>query len=139
MEIGQSKRQARWDWIMSKKPDDPVLPGDVIQQHVFWVRGYGQDKAKDDKLIEMNSTKALNYFAFRGIIRQVANECIVNTPGPVEIGALSRRFWNNLREPSVNDLKSRVLKKKKKIRAKNLAAKKQAKKSSSAPSATTEP
>ena len=101
LEIGQSKRQARWDWIMSKKPEDPALPGDVIQPHVFWVRGYGQDKAKDDKLIEMNSTKALNYFAFRGIIRQVANECIVNTPGPVEIGALSRRFWNNLREPSV--------------------------------------
>ena len=51
LEISQSKRQARWDWIMSKKPEDPVLPGDVIQQHVFWVLGYGQDKAKDDKLI----------------------------------------------------------------------------------------
>ena len=108
LEVSQAKRKARWDWIMSKQPDELVLPGDVIQHHVFWVQGYGQDKAKDDKLIEMNSTKALNYFGFRSIIRQVANDCIVNQPGPVEIGALSRRHWNNLREPSVNDLKTRV-------------------------------
>ena len=44
-----------------------------------------------------------------------------------------------MREPSVDDLRSRVIKKKKKIRAKNLAAKKKAKKSSSAPLATSEP
>ena len=68
---------------MSKQPEEPALPGDVIQPHVFWVKGYGLDKAKDDKLIEMNSTKALNYLGFRSIIRQVANDCIINQPGPV--------------------------------------------------------
>ena len=126
LEITQDKRQVRWDWIMSKQPDDPA-PGEVVQPHVFWVKGYGQDKAKDDKLIEQNSFKALNYFAFRAIIRQVANECIVDNPGPCEIGSISRRHWNNLKEPSVNDLKTRVQKKKKKIRFKSLAAKKAAK------------
>ena len=137
LEVSQSKRKACWDWIMSKQPEEPALPGDVIQPHVFWVKGYGLDKAKDDKLIEMNSTKALNYLGFRSIIRQVANDCITSQPGPVEIGALSRCHWNNLREPSVSDLKTRVQKKKKKNRSKILAAKKQAKKSSSGPSNTT--
>ena len=107
------KRQARWDWIVSKKPEDPA-PGEVIQPHVYWLKGYGQDKAKDDKLIEMNSFKTLNYHAFRAIIRSVANECIVDTPGSIKVGSISRRHWNNLKEPSVNDLKSRVVKKKEK-------------------------
>ena len=87
----------------------------------------------------MDATKALKYLSFRAIVRQVANVCITTLPGPVEIGALSRRHWNNLREPSVNDLRSRVIKKKKKIRAKNLAAKKKQKISSSASLATSEP
>ena len=138
LEVSQPKRQARWDWIMSKKPEEPA-PGEVIQPHVFWVRAYGQDKAKDDKLIEMNSFKALNYLSFRAIIRKVAKECIVDTPGPCEIGSISRRYWNNLKEPSVNDLKTRVQKKKKKIRSKSLAAKKVAKKLLPSQSSTTEP
>ena len=123
---------------MSKKPEEPAS-GEEIRPHVFWVRGYGQDKAKDDKLIEMNSFKALNYLSFRAIIRKVANECIVDTPGPCEIGSISRRHWNNLKEPSVNDLKTRVQKKKKKIRSKSLAAKKAAKKLLPSQSSTTEP
>ena len=109
LEVSQAKRQARWDSIISKKPEDPA-PGEVIQPHVYWLKGYGQDKAKDDKLIEMNSYKALNYHGFRAIIRSVANECIVDTPGPVEVGTISRRHWNALKEPTVNDLKTRVVK-----------------------------
>merc|ERR1712002_109330 len=118
---------------------DPVIPGDIVQQHCFWVRGYGEDKAKDDKLIEMDAVKSLKYSSFRAIVRKVANVCITTEPGPVEIGSLSRRFWNNMREPSINDLRSRVIKKKKKSRAKNLAAKKKQKTSSSASLATSEP
>ena len=72
----------------------------------------------------MNSYKTLNYLGFRAIIRSVANECIVDTPGPIEVGTISRRHWNALKEPSVNDLKTRVVKKKKKLRSKSLAAKK---------------
>ena len=87
----------------------------------------------------MNSYKALNYFGFRAIIHSVANECIVDTPGPCEIGSISRRHWNNLKEPSVNDLKTRVQKEKKKIRSKSLAAKKAAKKLLPSQSSTTEP
>ena len=140
LDISQQKRQLRWDWIMSKKPVEPVIPGEVVQQHCFWVRGYGLSKAKDDKLIEMDAIKALNYKSFRAILRQVANECITSTPGPVEIMGLCRRHWNDLKEPQVSDLRSRVIKKKKKIRGKNRAAKnKLAKKSSSAPSTTSDP
>ena len=113
MEVSQAKRQARWDWINSKKPEDTGAPGEVIQHHTYWLKGFGQDKAKDDKLIEMNSYKTLNYHAFRAIIRSVANECIVDTPGPIEVGTISRRHWNALKEPTVNDLKVRVVKKKK--------------------------
>ena len=72
-------------------------------------------------------------------MRQVANICITTNPGPVEIMGLCRRHWNDLKEPSVGDLRIRVQKKKKKLRAKTQAAKKLAKKSSSAPSATSEP
>ena len=113
LEVSQEKRQVRWDWIVSKKPEDPA-PGEVIQPHVYWLKGYGQDKAKDDKLVEMNSYKTLNYHAFRAIIRSVANEVIVDNPCPVEVGSISRRHWNDLKEPSVKDLKDRAGKKKKK-------------------------
>ena len=91
---------------------------------MFWLKGFGADKAKDDKLVEMNCYKTLNYHAFRAIVRSVANEVIVDNPGPVEVGHISRRHWNDLKEPSVHDLKVRVGKKKKKLRSKSLAAKK---------------
>ena len=71
----------------------------------------------------MNSYKTLNYHAFRAIIRSVANEVIVDNPCPVEVGSISRRHWNDLKEPTVKDLKDRAGKKKKKIRSKSLAAK----------------
>ena len=76
----------------------------------------------------MNCYKTLNYHAFRAIIRQVANEVIVDSPGPVEVGHISRRHWNDLKEPTLHDLKVRVGKKKHKLRSKSLAAKKAAKK-----------
>merc|ERR1711888_257670 len=40
LEVSQEKRQVRWDWIVSKKPEDPA-PGEVIQPHVYWLKGYG--------------------------------------------------------------------------------------------------
>ena len=69
-------------------------------------------------MIELNCYKTLNYLGFRSIIRSVANEVRVSNPGPVEVGNLTRRHWNNLKEPSIIDLKKRVVKKKKKIRSK---------------------
>ena len=115
LEVSQAKRDNRWDWINSKKPADTDGREEVIRHHTFWLKGFGADKAKDDKLIEMNCYKTLNYHAFRAIIRSVANECIVDTPGPVEVGTISRRHWNDLKEPTVNDLKLRVGKKKKNL------------------------
>merc|ERR1712055_157467 len=67
-----------------------------------------------------------NYHVFRAIVRSVANEVIVDNPGPVEVGSISRRHWNDLKEPTVKDLKDRAGKKKKKISSKSLAAKKAA-------------
>ena len=81
------------------------------------------DKVKDDKMIEANCYKTLNYFGFRGIIRTVASEVKLNDPGSVEVGNLSRRLWNNLKEPTISDLKKRVVKKKKRIRAKSTVSK----------------
>ena len=51
---------------------------------------------------------------------------------------LIRRHWNELQEPSLDNLRSKVQKKKKRIRAKNQAAKKLALRSSSGPSSTSE-
>ena len=140
LDIPQSKRKLRWDWIMSKDPMEPIIPGDVAPlQHCFWVKGYGISKAKDDKLIEADAVKSLNYKSFRAILRQVANTCITTTPGPVEIMGLIRRHWNELKEPTIHDLRSKVQKKKKRLRAKSQAAKKLANKSSSGPSTTSDP
>ena len=71
-------------------------------------------------MIESNGYKTLNYKEFRGVIRSVANEVKVNNLGPIEIGGLSRRHWNALKEPTIVDLKKRVVKKKKKTRAKSV-------------------
>ena len=73
-------------------------------------------------MIESNCYKTLNYLGFRSIIRSVANEVRVSDPGPVEVGNLTRRHWNDLKEPSIIDLKKCVVKKKKKIRSKSAAA-----------------
>ena len=120
-DFGPAKRDARWDWIMSKGPADPSNFV-ATPHHSFWLKGYGTDKVKDDKMIEANCYKTLNYFGFRGIIRSVASEVKLNDPGPVEVGNLSRRHWNNLKEPSISDLKKRVVKKKKRIRSKSTVA-----------------
>merc|ERR1712030_312230 len=66
------------------------------------------------------------------------NTCITTTPGPVEIRGLIRRHWNELKEPSLDNLRSKVQRKKKHIRAKNQSAKKKADKSSSGPSTTSD-
>ena len=89
-DINPAKRDARWDWIQSKKPADVEGGGEVIQHHTFWLKGYGSDKAKDDKMIESNCYKTLNYLGFRSIIRSVANEVRTTDPGPVEVGNLTR-------------------------------------------------
>ena len=65
-------------------------------------------------MIESNCYKTLNYLGFRTIIRSVANEVRLTDPGPVEVGMLTRRHWNALKEPSIIDLKKRVVKKKEK-------------------------
>ena len=116
LDVNQAKRKLCWDWIMSKDPMVPSIPGDLPPlQHCFWVKGYGISRAKDETLIKMDAVKSLNYESFRAILRQVANTCLTTNPGPVEIMGLTRRHWNELKEPTVNDLRSRVQKKKKKL------------------------
>ena len=64
LEISPAKRDNRWDWIQSRKPAEVEGGGEVIQHHTYWLKGYGADKAKDDKLFEMNCYKTLNYHVF---------------------------------------------------------------------------
>ena len=90
-------------------------------------------------LIKADTVKSLNFKSFRTILRSVTDFCITKAPGPVEIMGLIRRHWNDLHEPSLDNLRSKVQKKKKRIRAKNQAAKKLALRSSSGPSSTSEP
>ena len=104
-DIGQTKRTARWLWIESQEPDDHADFAEA-PRHSFWLAGYSNDKAKDDRMIESNGYKTLNYKEFRGIIRSVASEVKINNLGPIEIGGLSRRHWNALKEPTIVDLKS---------------------------------
>ena len=73
---------------MSKGPADPSN-FEAKPHHTFWLKGYGADKVKDDKMIEANCFKTLNYFGLRGIIRSVASEVKLNDPGPVEVGNIS--------------------------------------------------
>ena len=70
-------------------------------------------------MIESNGYKILNYLEFRDLIKSVASEIKSKSLGPIEIGNLGRRHWNTLREPVINDLKKRVVRKKKKARAKS--------------------
>ena len=94
---------ARLEWIQSKKPADTEgVEGN--QHHTFWLKGYGSDKAKDDKMIESNCYKTLNYLGFWTIIRSVANEVRTTDPGPVEVGNLTRRHWDALKEPTIIDI-----------------------------------
>ena len=62
-DIGQPKRDACWEWIQSKKPEDPTI-FEGTPHHTFWLKGYSSDKAKDDKMIESNCYKTLNYLGF---------------------------------------------------------------------------
>ena len=117
-EVSQPKRTARWEWIISHEHAEPA-DLDATPHHSFWLQGFGNDKIKDDRMIESNGYKVLNYAQFRGIIRSVASEIQSNSLGPIEIGNLGRRHWNALKEPEISDLKKRVVRKKKKSRAKS--------------------
>ena len=140
LDVHQSKRTVRWDWIMSKDPGEPAIPGSLPPAlHCFWAKGFGVSKAKDDMLIKADTVKSLNFKSFRTILLSVSDFCITKSPGPVEVMGLIRRHWNDLHEPSLDNLRSKVQKKKKRIRAKNQAAKKLALKTSSGPSSSSEP
>ena len=117
-DVSQAKRDARWQWITEHEPADPDSLK-TIPKHSFWLQGYGNDKIKDDRMIEANGYKILNYAEFRGIIRSVASEIKSKSLGPIEIGNLGRRHWNALREPLITDLKKRVLRKKKRAHGKS--------------------
>ena len=55
-DVGPAKRDARWQWIMSFEPGNPAdLEG--TPRHSFWLTGYGNDKVKDDRIIEIMVTK----------------------------------------------------------------------------------
>ena len=113
-EVSKPKRTACWEWIISHEPAEPAAL-DATPRHAFWLKGYGNDKTKDDRMIESNGYKVLNYAQFRGIIRSVASEIQNNSLGPIEIGNLGRRHWNALKEPGISDLKKRVVRKKRKV------------------------
>ena len=141
LDVHQDKRTERWDWLMSKDPGEPAVPGSTTPSvHCFWAKGYGVSVAKDDMLIKADIVKSLNFRSFRSILLQVSEFCTTKSPGPVEVRGLIRRHWNDLSEPSLDNLRSKVKSKKKRIRAKNQAAKKLASKnSSSGPSPSSEP
>ena len=141
LEIAQDKRTLRWDWIMAKDPKVSTEPGSVgPPQHAFWAKGYGVSRAKDEMLYKADIVKSLNFKSFRSILLQVSEACLTKSLGPVEVMGMIRRHWNDLSEPSLDNLRSKVKSKKKRLKAKTQAAKKLASKnSSSGPMSTTEP
>ena len=141
LEIAQDKRSLRWDWIMAKDPKVSTEPGSVgPPQHAFWAKGYGVSMAKDEMLYKADIVKSLNFRSFRSILLQVSEACLAKSLGPVEVMGMIRRHWNDLSEPSLDNLRSKVKSKKKRLKAKTQAAKKLASKnSSSGPKTPTEP
>merc|ERR1712030_238045 len=141
MGIAQDKRTLRWDWIMAKDPGESTGSGSVSPpQHAFWAKGYGVSRAKDEMLYKADIVKSLNFKSFRSILLQVSEACLARSLGPVEVMGMIRRHWNDLSEPSLDTLRSKVKSKKKRIKAKSQAAKKLASKnSSSGPKPPTEP
>ena len=89
-DVSQAKRDARWQWITEHEPVDPDACA-TTPRHSFWLPGFGNNKIKDDRMIEANGYKILNYAEFRDIIRSVASEIKSNSLGPIEIGNLGRR------------------------------------------------
>ena len=141
LEISQEKRSLRWDWIMARDPKVSTEPGSVgPPQHAFWAKGYGVSMAKDEMLYKADIVKSLNFRSFRSILLQVSEACLAKSLGPVEVMGMIRRHWNDLSEPSLDNLRSKVKSKKKRLKAKTQAAKKLASKnSSSGPKTPTEP
>ena len=103
--MSQAKREASWQWITEHEPADPDACA-TTPRHSFWLPGFGTNKIKDDRMIEANGYKILNYAEFRDIIRSVASEIKSKSLGPIEIGNLGRRHWNALNEPVISDLKN---------------------------------
>ena len=44
--VGAAKRLARWQYIMSKEPEDPDSCS-VTTRHSFWLQGYSENKLND--------------------------------------------------------------------------------------------
>merc|ERR1711891_83981 len=74
LDVHQSKRTVRWDWIMSKDPGEPAIPGSLPPAlHCFWAKGFGVSKAKDEMLIKADVVKSLNFKSFRTILLSVSD------------------------------------------------------------------
>ena len=101
--VGAAKRLARWQYIMSKEPEDPDSCS-VTTRHLFWLQGYSENKLKDDRMIKNGGYKILNFSEFREVIKNAALEISTNSLGPIEVGKLTRHHWNALNEPIVSDL-----------------------------------
>ena len=62
-DVSQAKRDACWQWITEHEQEDPDSLK-TIPKHSFWLPGFGNDKMKDDRMIEANGYKILNYAEF---------------------------------------------------------------------------
>ena len=62
-DVSQAKRDARWQWITEHEPVDPDACA-TTPRHSFWIPGFGNNKIKDDRMIEANGYKILHYSGF---------------------------------------------------------------------------
>ena len=96
--LGDPKRLACWNYLLAQEPSDPAVVCTEAGRHAFWMRGYTENKVKEDRIVNGGGLKVINYSSFRDIIRQAVRESSQKSLGPIEMGNLTRRHWNGLKE-----------------------------------------
>ena len=105
--LSPAKRLLPWERLMGQEPREPDSCTEATR-HPFWLVGYADNKLKDDRIIANGGFKVINYSGFREVIAKAVLEISNKSLGPIEVGKLTRRHWNALNEPVIQDLQKRV-------------------------------
>ena len=85
-------------------------------RHSFWLRGYAENKVKEDRIITNGGVKVIDYSSFKNTVQLAVHEISQKSLGPIEMGTILRRHWNGLKEPTTQHLAWRAANKNKKAR-----------------------
>ena len=92
VKLGESKWLACWNYLIAQKPQDIGVVYTEAGRHSFWLRGYAENKVKEDRIINNGGVKVIDYSSFKNTVQQAIREISQKSGGSSQ--GYYRRPWD---------------------------------------------